>query len=140
MFEGVPTYPDAGRFWEVCEKHKVNQFYTAPTAIRALMGQGDEFVKKYDLSSLKLLGTVGEPINPEAWNWYNEVVGRAAAPSSTPGGRPKPAATPDHPAARRHATQARLGHCAVLRRAARPARPHDPARRSTTPPPRASCA
>ena len=76
MFEGVPTYPDAGRFWAVCEKHKVNQFYTAPTAIRALMGQGNEFVEKYDLSSLKLLGTVGEPINPEAWNWYNDVVGK----------------------------------------------------------------
>jgi acetyl-CoA synthetase len=80
MFEGVPTFPDAGRFWEVCEKHKVNQFYTAPTAIRALMGQGDEFVTKYDLSSLKLLGSVGEPINPEAWNWYNEVVGKGRCP------------------------------------------------------------
>ncbi|WP_412562419.1 acetate--CoA ligase [Thalassobius sp. MITS945101] len=80
MFEGVPTYPDAGRFWAVCEKHKVNQFYTAPTAIRALMGQGNEFVEKYDLSDLKLLGTVGEPINPEAWNWYNEVVGKGARP------------------------------------------------------------
>ena len=80
MFEGVPTYPDAGRFWAVCEKHKVNQFYTAPTAIRALMGQGNEFVEKYDLSSLKLLGTVGEPINPEAWNWYNDVVGKGTCP------------------------------------------------------------
>ena len=80
MFEGVPTYPDAGRFWAVCEKHKVNQFYTAPTAIRALMGQGNEFVTKYDLSDLKLLGTVGEPINPEAWNWYNEVVGKGRCP------------------------------------------------------------
>ncbi|MFK7835285.1 MAG: acetate--CoA ligase [Sulfitobacter sp.] len=80
MFEGVPTYPDASRFWQVCEKHKVNQFYTAPTAIRALMGQGDDFVKKADLSSLKLLGTVGEPINPEAWNWYNDVVGGGRCP------------------------------------------------------------
>ena len=80
MFEGVPTYPDAGRFWAVCEKHKVNQFYTAPTAIRALMGQGNDFVTKYDLSSIKLLGTVGEPINPEAWNWYNDVVGKGTAP------------------------------------------------------------
>ncbi|WP_425049355.1 acetate--CoA ligase [Psychromarinibacter sp. S121] len=80
MFEGVPTYPDAGRFWAVCEKHKVNQFYTAPTAIRALMGQGPEWVEKYDLSSLKLLGTVGEPINPEAWNWYNELVGKGKLP------------------------------------------------------------
>ncbi|CUH83776.1 acetate--CoA ligase [Thalassovita mediterranea] len=80
MFEGVPTYPDAGRFWAVCEKHNVNQFYTAPTAIRALMGQGNEFVEKYDLSDLKLLGTVGEPINPEAWNWYNDVVGKGSRP------------------------------------------------------------
>ena len=80
MFEGVPTYPDASRFWQVCEKHKVNQFYTAPTAIRALMGQGDDFVTKADLSSLKVLGTVGEPINPEAWNWYNEVVGGGRCP------------------------------------------------------------
>ncbi|GAA6187539.1 acetate--CoA ligase [Litorivita sp. NS0012-18] len=80
MFEGVPTYPDAGRFWAVCEKHKVNQFYTAPTAIRALMGQGNEWVEKYDLSDLKLLGTVGEPINPEAWNWYNDVIGKGKCP------------------------------------------------------------
>ena len=80
MFEGVPTYPDASRFWQVCEKHKVNQFYTAPTAIRALMGQGDSFVEKCDLSSLRILGTVGEPINPEAWNWYNEVVGKGNCP------------------------------------------------------------
>ncbi|MEO9458230.1 MAG: acetate--CoA ligase [Lentilitoribacter sp.] len=80
MFEGVPTYPDASRFWQVCEKHKVNQFYTAPTAIRALMAQGKEPVEKCDLSSLKVLGTVGEPINPEAWNWYNEVVGKGNCP------------------------------------------------------------
>ena len=80
MFEGVPTYPDAGRFWAVCEKHKVNQFYTAPTAIRALMGQGNGFVESYDLSDLKVLGTVGEPINPEAWNWYNTVVGKGKCP------------------------------------------------------------
>ncbi|MFU8897257.1 MAG: acetate--CoA ligase [Roseinatronobacter sp.] len=80
MFEGVPTFPDAGRFWEVCAKHKVNQFYTAPTAIRALMGQGTEWVEKHDLSSLKLLGSVGEPINPEAWNWYNTHVGKGRCP------------------------------------------------------------
>ena len=80
MFEGVPTYPDASRFWQVCEKHKVNQFYTAPTAIRALMGLGNEFVEQCDLSSLKLLGTVGEPINPEAWQWYNDVVGKGTCP------------------------------------------------------------
>ncbi|MEM7489597.1 MAG: acetate--CoA ligase [Pseudomonadota bacterium] len=80
MFEGVPTYPDAGRFWEVCAKHGVNQFYTAPTAIRALMGKGTEFVEKHDLSSLRILGTVGEPINPEAWNWYNDTVGKGKCP------------------------------------------------------------
>ena len=80
MFEGVPTFPDAGRFWDVCAKHKVNQFYTAPTAIRALMGKGNEFVEGKDLSDLKVLGTVGEPINPEAWNWYNEVIGKGKLP------------------------------------------------------------
>ncbi|WP_412554485.1 acetate--CoA ligase [Shimia sp. MIT1388] len=80
MFEGVPTYPDASRFWQVCEKHRVNQFYTAPTALRALMGQGNEYVEKCDLSSLRILGTVGEPINPEAWTWYNDVVGGGRCP------------------------------------------------------------
>ena len=80
MFEGVPTWPDAGRFWTVCEKHKVNIFYTAPTAIRALMGQGREWVDAHDLSALRILGSVGEPINPEAWNWYDEVVGKERCP------------------------------------------------------------
>jgi acetyl-CoA synthetase len=80
MFEGVPTYPDPGRFWQICEKHQVNQFYTAPTAIRALMAMGDQYVKDYDLSSLKVLGSVGEPINQEAWEWYHDVVGRGRVP------------------------------------------------------------
>ena len=80
MFEGVPTYPDISRFWQVVEKHKVNIFYTAPTAIRALMREGEEPVKKYDRSSLRLLGSVGEPINPEAWLWYHEVVGDSRCP------------------------------------------------------------
>jgi len=80
MFEGIPTYPDASRFWQVIDKHKVNQFYTAPTAIRALMRSGEEPVKKTSRSSLKLLGTVGEPINPEAWEWYYHVVGDARCP------------------------------------------------------------
>lgn len=80
MFEGVPTFPDAGRFWEICEKHQVNQFYTAPTAIRALMAKGDEWPEKYDLSQLKVLGSVGEPINEEAWNWYNEKIGKSNVP------------------------------------------------------------
>ncbi|MBT9385532.1 acetate--CoA ligase [Pseudooceanicola sp. CBS1P-1] len=106
MFEGVPTYPDPGRFWAVCEKHKVTQFYTAPTAIRALMGQGPEWVDKYDLSTLRVLGTVGEPINPEAWNWYNDHVGKGRCPivdtwwQTETGGHlltPLPGATPLKP-------------------------------------------
>lgn len=80
MFEGVPNYPDHDRFWAVCEKHKVNIFYTAPTAIRALMREGEGHVTKHDLSSLRLLGSVGEPINPEAWRWYHDVVGKGALP------------------------------------------------------------
>jgi acetyl-CoA synthetase len=80
MFEGVPTYPDAGRFWEVIAKHSVTQFYTAPTAIRSLMALGPQWVEGHDLSSLKLLGTVGEPINPEAWNWYSMHVGKGQLP------------------------------------------------------------
>ena len=80
MFEGVPSYPDFGRFWEIVEKHQVNQFYTAPTAIRALAKQGLELVEKYDLSSLKVLGSVGEPINEEAWHWYNDNIGKKNSP------------------------------------------------------------
>ena len=80
MFEGVPTYPDASRCWQVCDKHQVNQFYTAPTALRALMGLGDSFVESTSRSSLKLLGTVGEPINPEAWEWYFNIVGERRCP------------------------------------------------------------
>lgn len=80
MFEGVPTYPDAGRFWDVVDKHNVSIFYTAPTAIRALMGQGDDFVTRSSRSSLRLLGSVGEPINPEAWEWYHNVIGEGRCP------------------------------------------------------------
>ena len=80
LFEGVPTYPDAARCWEICDKHQVTIFYTAPTAIRALMGVGDEFVTRTSRSSIKLLGTVGEPINPEAWEWYYRVVGESRCP------------------------------------------------------------
>ena len=106
MFEGVPTYPDAGRFWEVCAKHKVTQFYTAPTAIRALMGQGPDWVEKHDLSSLRVLGSVGEPINPEAWVWYDKHVGKGKCPivdtfwQTETGGHmltPLPGATPTKP-------------------------------------------
>tara|TARA_R100001369_G_scaffold92752_1_gene139593 strand:- start:3343 stop:5250 length:1908 start_codon:yes stop_codon:yes gene_type:complete len=80
MFEGVPSYPDFGRFWEIVEKHKVNQFYTAPTAIRALAKQNIAFAENHDLSSLKVLGSVGEPINEEAWHWYNDVIGKKNSP------------------------------------------------------------
>ncbi len=80
MFEGVPSYPDFGRFWEIVQKHKVNQFYTAPTAVRALAKHGTELIEKYDLSSLKVLGSVGEPINEEAWHWYNDNVGKKKCP------------------------------------------------------------
>ncbi|MCL0106921.1 acetate--CoA ligase [Thermodesulfovibrionales bacterium] len=80
MFEGIPAYPDAGRFWEICAKHSVNIFYTAPTAIRTLMREGQDWVTKHDLSSLRLLGTVGEPINPEAWMWYHTYVGKGRLP------------------------------------------------------------
>ena len=106
MFEGIPTYPDAGRFWDVVDKFKVNQFYTAPTAIRAIMREGDEPVKKRDRSSLRLLGTVGEPINPEAWMWYHRVVGDQRCPivdtwwQTETGGvliTPLPGATPAKP-------------------------------------------
>jgi len=80
MFEGVPSYPDFGRFWDIVQKHKVNQFYTAPTAIRALAKQGTELLETYDLSSLKVLGSVGEPINEEAWHWYNDNIGKKKSP------------------------------------------------------------
>jgi len=80
MYEGAPTFPDAGRFWKVCQDHKITIFYTAPTAIRALMKAGDDFPNGYDLSSLRLLGTVGEPINPEAWMWYHNVIGKQQCP------------------------------------------------------------
>ena len=80
MFEGIPTYPDSGRFWDMCERYGVTQFYTAPTAIRALMRDGEQWPQKYDLSSLRILGTVGEPINPEAWMWYHNNIGRGECP------------------------------------------------------------
>ncbi|MBN2686891.1 MAG: acetate--CoA ligase, partial [Deltaproteobacteria bacterium] len=80
MFEGVPNYPDISRFWQIVEKYKVNIFYTAPTAIRAIAKEGDSWVKKADISSLRILGTVGEPINPEAWNWYYNLIGRGECP------------------------------------------------------------
>ena len=80
MFEGVPTYPDAGRFWQIVAKHKVTIFYTAPTAIRSLMREGEQWPNKHDLSSLRILGSVGEPINPEAWLWYHRNIGKGKCP------------------------------------------------------------
>ncbi|MEM0963139.1 MAG: acetate--CoA ligase [Bacteroidota bacterium] len=106
FFEGTPTYPDAGRFWDVVDKHGVTAFYTAPTAIRALMARGDEYVTSHDLSSLRVLGTVGEPINPEAWRWYHTTVGKERCPivdtwwQTETGGTmitPLPGATPQKP-------------------------------------------
>ena len=106
MFEGVPTYPDAGRFWKMIQDHKVTVFYTAPTAIRSLIKAGGDLPKKYDLSSLRILGTVGEPINPEAWMWYHETVGGGRCPivdtwwQTETGGHmitPLPGATPTKP-------------------------------------------
>jgi acetyl-CoA synthetase len=106
MFEGIPTYPDAGRFWKLIQDHKVNVFYTAPTAIRSLIKAGADLPKKYDLSSLRILGTVGEPINPEAWMWYHETVGGGRCPivdtwwQTETGGHlisPLPGATPTKP-------------------------------------------
>jgi len=87
MFEGIPTYPDCGRFWDVVDRLKVTQFYTAPTAIRALMAFGDYTPSQYDLSTLRVLGSVGEPINPEAWRWYHKNVGRGVAPLLILGGK-----------------------------------------------------
>ncbi len=106
MYEGVPNYPDWGRFWAICEKHKVNTFYTAPTALRALMKEGDEWVTKHDLSSLKILGTVGEPIKSREWNWYYKLIGDERCPivdtwwQTETGGiliTPLPGATPTKP-------------------------------------------
>ena len=106
MFEGVPNYPDFGRFWDVVDKHKVNQFYTAPTALRALMKEGDTWVKSRNLDSLRLLGTVGEPIKEPEWKWYHEVIGKGNCPivdtwwQTETGGiliSPLPGATPTKP-------------------------------------------
>ena len=80
IFEGIPTYPDSGRFWAICEEYNVNQFYTAPTAIRSLMGAGLDFVTPHNLDSLKVIGSVGEPINEEAWQWYHKEIGKEKCP------------------------------------------------------------
>ena len=126
VFEGVPVYPDAGRFWKIIQDHKVNVFYTAPTAIRSLIKAGGDLPKKYDLSSLRILGTVGEPINPEAWMWYHETVGGGRCPivdtwwQTETGGHlisPLPGATPTKPGS---ATLPLPGHLRRHRRRDRP--------------------
>ena len=116
MFEGVPTFPDAGRFWKIVEKFKVNSFYTAPTAIRALIRLGDEWPNKYDLSSLRVLGTVGEPINPEAWMWYHKHIGQRALPHRGHLVADRDRRTSDHAVARRAHAQTRQREPSVLRR------------------------
>ena len=113
MFEGVPTYPDAGRFWKMIQDHKVSVFYTAPTAIRSLIKAGGDLPKKYDLKSLRILGTVGEPINPEAWMWYYETVGGGALPDRRHLVADRDRRPHDHAAAGRDAAQARLVHAAA---------------------------
>ena len=119
MFEGVPNYPSPSRFWDVVDKHQVNTFYTAPTAIRALMGAGEQHVKKTNRKSLKLLGTVGEPINPEAWEWYYHIVGEERCPIVDTWWQTETGGILDHPIARSHCHEARLGNAAVLRRETR---------------------
>ncbi len=92
MYEGAPNWPENDRFWKIVDDHKVTVFYTAPTAIRAFTKWGNEWVEKHSLASLRLLGTVGEPINPESWMWYHRMIGKERCPiSSTPTGRPRPA-------------------------------------------------
>jgi acetyl-CoA synthetase len=118
MFEGVPTYPDASASGRWCDKHNVNIFYTAPTAIRSLMGAGEDPVKKPTAQILRLLGTVGEPINPEAWEWYYNVVGDRPLPDRRYLVADRNRRHSDHAAARRDGPEARLGHPAVLRRSA----------------------
>ena len=119
MYEGAPNFPEPDRFWRIVEKYGVTILYTAPTAIRAFMKWGDEWPKKHDLSSLRLLGTVGEPINPEAWMWYQRVHRRQALPHRGHLVADRDRRHHDHAAAGRHAHQARLRHAAVLRHRAR---------------------
>ena len=109
MYEGAPNFPENDRFWQIIEKYRVNIFYTAPTAIRTFIKWGDSWVKKHDLSSLRLLGTVGEPINPEAWMWYHKMIGRERCPIVDTWWQTETGGIMISPDARRHADQARLG-------------------------------
>ena len=116
MFEGIPSYPDAGRFWDIVDKHRVNIFYTAPTAIRALMKEGESWVTKHELSSLKVLGSVGEPINPEAWMWYHKNVGHEKLPIVDTWWQTETGGILITAAARRHDDETGFGNEAVPRR------------------------
>ena len=113
MFEGIPTYPNAGRFWDIVDKHRVNIFYTAPTAIRALMKEGEKWVTKHDLSSIKVLGTVGEPINPEAWMWYHKNIGKEKVPIVDTWWQTETGGILITGASRRHNGQTRISNKAV---------------------------
>ncbi len=112
-YEGAPTFPDGGRFWKICQDHGVTIFYTAPTAIRALMKLGDAIPQKYDLSKLRLLGSVGEPINPEAWMWYHRVIGGERCLIVDTWWQTETGAIMISPGAERHGDQARLVHQAA---------------------------
>jgi acetyl-CoA synthetase len=114
MYEGAPDWPERDRFWKICARYGVTVLYTAPTAIRAFMKWGTDHPARHDLSQLRLLGSVGEPINPEAWIWYRNTSAAIAVPSSTPGGRPRPG-DHDHAAARRRHHQARQRHDSLPR-------------------------
>ena len=110
MYEGAPNWPDEGRFWKIIEDYQVSILYTAPTAIRAFMKWGEQFPRRHDLSSLRLLGTVGEPINPEAWMWYHKVIGGGRCPIVDTWWQTETGADHDLAPARRDADRARLGH------------------------------
>ncbi len=129
IFEGVPNYPTVSRFWEVIDKHQVEIFYTAPTALRALMREGDEPVTRTSRKSLRLLGTVGEPINPEAWLWYHRVVGEGRCPIVDTWWQTETGGIPDLAAAGRDGAEARLGHQAAAGREAAAGRRRGPGAR-----------
>ncbi len=116
MYEGAPNWPEPDRLWQLIDEYRVNILYTAPTAIRAFIKWGDDWPRKHDLSSLRLLGSVGEPINPEAWMWYHEKIGGERCPIVGYLVADRDRRDHDHPDAGRDADQARLGHAAVLRR------------------------
>jgi acetyl-CoA synthetase len=127
MYEGAPNFPQPDRFWSIVERHRVNILYTAPTAIRAFIKWGERWPLKHDLSSLRLLGTVGESINPEAWMWYRENIGKGRCPSLIPGGNGN-RCDHDHAVARRHAYQAWIANQTVSRYRSR----HHDSRRPTS--------